>query len=76
MQDNFRFLNTIKILHTEVLWQMLLMIRESIEVLEKHILTYEKSKDYKNYYKSFEYLNRCRWKVLEVSKEIEGRVLK
>ena len=70
------FLNTIKILHTEVLWQMLLMIRENIEVLEKRILTYEKSKDYKNYYKSFEYLNRCRRKVLEISKEIENRVLK
>ena len=76
MQDNFRFLNTIKILHTEVLWQMLLMIRESIEVLEKHILTYEKNKDYKSFYKSFESLNLCRRKVLEISKEIENRVLK
>ena len=70
------FLNTIKILHIEVLWQMLLTIRESVEVLEKHILTYEKNKDYKNYYKSFKHLNLCRWKVIEVSKEIERRVLK
>jgi len=70
------FLNTIKILHIEVLWQMLLTIRESVEVLEKHILTYEKNEDYKNYYKSFKYLNLCRWKVIEVSKEIERRVLK
>ena len=70
------FLNTIKILHIEVLWQMLLTIRESVEVLEKHILTYEKNEDYKNYYKSFKHLNRCRWKVHEISKELEGRVLK
>ena len=70
------FLNTIKILHTEVLWQMLLMIRENIEVLEKHILTYEKNKDYKGFYKSFKSLNLCRRKVLEISKEIENRVLK
>ena len=55
---------------------MLLMIRENIEVLEKHILTYEKNKDYKSFYKSLKSLNQCRWKVLEVSKEIEGRVLK
>jgi len=55
---------------------MLLTIRESVEVLEKHILTYEKNEDYKNYYKSFKYLNLCRWKVIEVSKEIERRVLK
>ena len=70
------FLNTIRMLHIEVLWQMLLMIKESVEILEKHILTYEKNKDYKNYYKSFKYLNQCRWKVIEVSKEIERRVLK
>ena len=70
------FLNTIKILHTEVLWQMLLMIRENIEVLEKRILMYEKNKDYKSFYKSFESLNLCRRKVLEISKEIENRVLK
>ena len=55
---------------------MLLMIRENIEVLEKHILTYEKNKDYKSFYKSFESLNLCRRKVLEISKEIENRVLK
>ena len=70
------FLNTIRMLHIEVLWQMLLMIKESVEILEKQSVAQEKSKDYKNYYKSFKYLNQCRWKVIEVSKEIERRVLK
>jgi hypothetical protein len=70
------FLNTIKILHIEVLWQMLLMTKESVEILEKQSLAQDKSKDYKNFYKSFKYLNLCRWKVIEISKEIERRVLK
>ena len=71
-----QFLNTIKLLHIEVLWQILLMTKESVEILEKQSVAQEKSKDYKNYYKSFKYLNLCRWKVIEVSKEIERRVLK
>ena len=71
-----QFLTTIKILHIEVLWQMLYNIKESVEILEKQSVAQEKSKDYKNYYKSFKYLNQCRWKVLEISKEIESRVLK
>ena len=52
------FLNTIRMLHIEVLWQMLLMIKESVEILEKQSVAQEKSKDYKNYYKSFKYLNQ------------------
>ena len=70
------FLNTIKILHIEVLWQMLLMTKESVEILEKQSAAQDKSKDYKSFYKSFKSLNLCRRKVLEISKEIEERVLK
>ena len=55
---------------------MLLNIKESVEVLEKQTLAQDKSKDYKNFYKSFKYLNLCRWKVQEISKELERRVLK
>ena len=55
---------------------MLYNIKERVEILEKQSVAQEKSKDYKNYYKSFKYLNQCRWKVLEISKEIESRVLK
>lgn len=76
MQDDFTFLNTLKILHIEVLWQMLYNIRQSLETLEKQCFNAERARDYKNYYKSFKYLNQCRWKVIEVSKEIERRVLK
>lgn len=76
MQDNFRFLNTIKILHVEVLWQMLYNIRQNLETLEKQCFDAERAGDYKNFYKCLKSLNQCRWKVLEVSKEIENRVLK
>lgn len=70
------FLKTLKILHIEVLWQMLLMTKESVEILEKQSAAQDKSKDYKNFYKSFKSLNLCRQKVLEISREIERRILK
>lgn len=76
MNNSFAFLNTIRMLHIDALWQMLLMLKESVEILEKQSISQRRGGDYKNYYKSFKYLNLCRWKVIEVSKEIERRVLK